>query len=174
MTQAGEPCTYTLDAGGRVGAGDGDDRDGGRGGAGRAAPGRRRSSAPWVTITSGATGSGNGTVGYSVAANPADEFADGDADDRRPVVHHHPGRCAVHVYGEPGDAVVPCERRPRHGHDDGAGRLRLDARRPARPGSRSAAPATGTRQRDVRLHRRRQCRSPTAAQRDDCGRPARS
>ena len=28
------------------------------------------SSAPWLTVTSGATGSGNGTVGYSVAANP--------------------------------------------------------------------------------------------------------
>jgi PKD repeat protein/GH25 family lysozyme M1 (1,4-beta-N-acetylmuramidase) len=29
------------------------------------------SNAAWITVTSGATGSGNGTVGYSVAANPA-------------------------------------------------------------------------------------------------------
>ncbi|MQA30720.1 MAG: hypothetical protein GEU82_12930, partial [Luteitalea sp.] len=28
------------------------------------------SGVPWITVTSGATGSGNGTVGFSVAANP--------------------------------------------------------------------------------------------------------
>ena len=30
------------------------------------------STAAWITITSGATGTGNGSVGYSIAANPAD------------------------------------------------------------------------------------------------------
>ena len=29
------------------------------------------SSVPWVTITSGSTGAGNGTVAYTVAANPS-------------------------------------------------------------------------------------------------------
>src|SRR5262245_3988364 len=30
------------------------------------------STVPWITVTTGATGSGNGSVGYSVAANPAE------------------------------------------------------------------------------------------------------
>ena len=28
------------------------------------------SGAPWLTVSSGASGSGNGTIGYNVAANP--------------------------------------------------------------------------------------------------------
>ena len=68
VIQAGQPCTYTLTPAGAavqaaatIGTVD------------VAALGScawtATSSAPWVTITSGGSGSGNGTVGYSVASN---------------------------------------------------------------------------------------------------------
>ena len=68
VTQAGQPCTYTLTpAGASVPATTttGTVAVAALGGCAWTAS----SSAAWVTITSGATGSGNGTVGYSVAAN---------------------------------------------------------------------------------------------------------
>ena len=69
VTQAGQTCTYTLTpAGASVPATTttGTVDVAALGGCAWTAT----SSAAWVTITSGATGSGNGTVGYSVAANP--------------------------------------------------------------------------------------------------------
>ena len=69
VTQAGQTCTYTLTpAGASVPATTttGTVAVAALGGCAWTAT----SSAAWVTITSGATGSGNGTVGYSVAANP--------------------------------------------------------------------------------------------------------
>ena len=49
------------------------------------------SSAPWLTVTSGASGNGNGTVGYSVAANTEYVGADGDDQRRRADVHGDAG-----------------------------------------------------------------------------------
>ena len=68
VTQAGQPCTYTLTPAGAsvpATATTGTVAVAALGGCAWTAT----SSAAWVTITSGATGSGNGTVGYSVAAN---------------------------------------------------------------------------------------------------------
>ena len=70
VTQAGQACTYTLTpAGASVpdAATTGSVAVGALGGCAWTAT----SPDPWVTITSGATGSGNGTVGYSVAVNTA-------------------------------------------------------------------------------------------------------
>jgi len=48
------------------------------------------SNAPWITITSGASGNnGSGTVGYSVAANASGAPRSGDHHHRRPDVHRH-------------------------------------------------------------------------------------
>jgi Viral BACON domain/Putative binding domain, N-terminal len=69
VTQGGQTCTYTLTpAGASVPATTttGTVDVAALGGCAWTAT----SSAAWVTITSGASGSGNGTVGYSVAANP--------------------------------------------------------------------------------------------------------
>ncbi len=69
VTQAGQTCTYTLTPAGAsvpATATTGTVDVAALGGCAWTAT----SSDPWVTITSGATGSGNGTVGYSVAANP--------------------------------------------------------------------------------------------------------
>lgn len=68
LTQAGQPCDYTLSpAGASVNAG------GSTGSVGVTALGgctwTASSAAAWVTVTSGASGNGNGTVGYSVASN---------------------------------------------------------------------------------------------------------
>ena len=49
------------------------------------------SNAAWVTVTAGATGSGNDTVIYVVTPNPATTSRTGDADDRRQHLHDHPG-----------------------------------------------------------------------------------
>ena len=49
------------------------------------------SEAPWLTITSGASGSGNGTVGYSVAANPNTTLRSGDDHGRRADVYGDAG-----------------------------------------------------------------------------------
>ncbi len=68
VTQAGQTCTYTLTPAGAsvpATATTGTVDVAALGGCAWTAT----SSDPWVTITSGASGSGNGTVGYSVAAN---------------------------------------------------------------------------------------------------------
>jgi hypothetical protein len=68
ITQAGQACTYTLNpagasvpAGGTTGTVDLTAMTG--------CAWTATSSAAWVTVTTGANGSGNGTIGYSVAAN---------------------------------------------------------------------------------------------------------
>jgi hypothetical protein len=68
VEQAGAPCSYSLDSAGRsLGA------LGGPGSVGVTAAGgcpwNAVSNAPWISITSEASGIGNGTVDYSVAAN---------------------------------------------------------------------------------------------------------
>ena len=47
------------------------------------------SNAPWLSISSGATGTGNGTVNYAVSANPNSSFTCSEPDDRRPDVCSH-------------------------------------------------------------------------------------
>jgi hypothetical protein len=70
ITQAAAPvCTYRLNGRERT-----FDASGALGGVDmRVAPGcawQAQSDAPWLTITSGASGSGDGTISYTVAANP--------------------------------------------------------------------------------------------------------
>jgi len=72
ITQAGAPapaCTYVLNATGRT-----FEAAGGSGGVDMRAPAgcawTAQSNAPWLTITGGAAGNGNGTISFAVAANP--------------------------------------------------------------------------------------------------------
>ena len=73
-----------------------------------------KSNNPWVTVTSGAQGKGDGTVGYSVQANSDANFPPGHSDHRGSHLHdfartclhilHHSdrnlrGRCRKHGYG---------------------------------------------------------------------------
>lgn len=72
ITQAGVPapvCTYVLNGTGRT-----FDAAGGLGGVDMRAPAgcawTAQSDAPWLTITGGAAGNGDGTISFGVAANP--------------------------------------------------------------------------------------------------------
>ena len=167
VTQAGQPCTYTLTPAGAsvvATASTGSVAVAALGGCAWTAT----SSAAWVTITSGASGSGNATVGYSVAANLDCQSAHSDADDRRPIVHDYPGgarrarirRARRRLRSWPPAALARSPRRRWPGAS-----VECDDQRALdhdhRHGHRD-------RQRDVQLHRRRQCRSDWP-QRDDCG-----
>jgi hypothetical protein len=70
VTQSGIPCTFTLSPTARSVASGSTS-----GTVGVTAPGgctwTATPSASWITITSGASGSGNGTINYTVAANPS-------------------------------------------------------------------------------------------------------
>ena len=69
----------------------------------RAARGPATSAASWIGITAGATGSGNGTVTMSVAANPAASIAHGTVTIGGQTVHRHPERGALHLRDQPDD-----------------------------------------------------------------------
>lgn len=73
ITQAGAPapvCTYALNDGERLFG-----PDGALGGVDMRAPAgcawTAQSDAPWLTITGGASGSGNGTISFALSANPS-------------------------------------------------------------------------------------------------------
>jgi hypothetical protein len=68
VTQAGQVCTFTLTPAGVSVAASGATGTVGVG-AITGCAWTATSSAPWVTVTSGASGNGDGTIGYSVAAN---------------------------------------------------------------------------------------------------------
>ena len=82
----------------------------------------------WLTVTSGASGNGTGTVAFSAAANPNGDPAQRLAHDRRADVLGDAGRGAVHLCDQPDEPVGG--RRRRHGIDggDGADRLCVDGR----------------------------------------------
>ena len=50
------------------------------------------SNSGFLGISSGSTGSGSGSVGYTVAANAAQSTRSGNADDRRADLYRQPGR----------------------------------------------------------------------------------
>lgn len=52
--------------------------------------------ASWLRITNGATGSGNGTVGYVVDANPSLNPLGGNHDDRRSSFNCESGWCVLY------------------------------------------------------------------------------
>ena len=54
----------------------------------------RGSNAGWITLTGAASGTGNGSVPYSVAANTRDVGAQRNADGRRADVHGESGGAA--------------------------------------------------------------------------------
>ena len=210
VTQAGAPCNYAISPTvASLGPNCLDQY--GRGHSSAGCAWTASESASWITITSGASGIGNGTVTYSVTANPTitarsavmtiagqsfdvtqagqtctytltpagasvpatattgrspsahrrlrldgdlvrpvgDDYerrerhrewdgrllggrqhdhqsADRDADDRRPAVHDYPGRGAVHLRGDAGDALDPGLRRAGNGDADDPGRLCLE------------------------------------------------
>ena len=74
-------------------------------------------SVSWITVLSGASGSGNGTVNYRVDANPAGDVAQRDDRDRRTAAERDAGWSAVH-----GQPVL--DRRSVRGHRRNAGHLR--------------------------------------------------
>ena len=63
-------------------------------GAGRVCVDRRQQRTAWLTVTAAASGTGNGTVAFSAAANPTTHAAHRHADDRGPDVHREPGGAA--------------------------------------------------------------------------------
>ena len=60
----------------------------------------------WITVTSGASGSGNGSVGFTVAANPNTVAANRHADDRRADIHGQSGRGRVHLHADADSRTV--------------------------------------------------------------------
>ncbi len=100
----------------------------------------------WVTITSGGSGTGNGTVNYTVDGEHVDIVADGHADGGRPGGDHHAEWRGVQLHGAGHDAGDGGRRRC----GERRGRRRPAAARGPRPkasaGSRSrvgpAAPGT--------------------------------
>ena len=56
------------------------------------------SNSGFLGISSGSTGSGSGSVGYTVAANAAQSTAFRDADDRRADLYRQSGRGCVHFH----------------------------------------------------------------------------
>ena len=117
MTIAGQ--TFTVDPGGRAattttelhlhdrsdepvnrGCGRGRDRDRGHG-RWHVRVDRRQQCPSWITITAGASGTGPGSVSFTVAANTG-ACANGHDDHRRPDVHRRPGgRAALSASAPP-------------------------------------------------------------------------
>ena len=56
----------------------------------------------WISVTGGSSGSGSGTVSYNVHREPGDQFAPGDADDRRADADCESERCgSVQFHARP-------------------------------------------------------------------------
>ena len=84
------------------------------------------SGAAWITVTSGGSGSGNGTVGYSVAANTTREPAQRIDHDRRPDIHDQPGGRALHLLDLSDERVRSVGCLEQHHHRDGGDRVLVD------------------------------------------------
>ena len=84
------------------------------------------SNAPWITVTAGATGSGAGSVAYSVAANTSTFEPNRDGHDRGRDLYHHPGWNVLRAHDL--TDVVQRRRGRRHGQRrrDCGHRLQLD------------------------------------------------
>ena len=99
VTQAAAPCNYSLTPASQSVAS--------TGGTGSTAVGAPTGCAwtgvsndsGWLTVTSGASGSGNGSVAFSASANASSNPRTGTINDRRSDVQRHAGRGRVQLYG---------------------------------------------------------------------------
>ena len=91
------------------------------------------SQASWITVSNGATGSGNGTVTLTIAANAGSQRT-GTATIAGRTLHREPGGAAidavVHLRREPERSVGAVARRSGNRERDGRKRMRLDRREP--------------------------------------------
>ena len=115
------PCSYTVTPAAAVGSG------GGMFTATVTAPAgcswTATENLSWVSITAGASRSGNGTVTYSVTANSGTSARPRVGDDRRDHLQRHADRKVLH-YVDLGVVAVDAARR-RHRDGDGGGACRL-------------------------------------------------
>ena len=80
----------------------------------------------WLTITSGSSGSGGGSVNYSVAANTLTTSRYWYADDWRTNIQRHSGGSNLLVHDFADQSVATGKRRHRHSDRDYVQQLQLD------------------------------------------------
>ena len=81
------------------------------------------SNAQWLSVTNGASGTGNGSVVYNVAANTSTSSRSGEPDHRRTDLQCQPGRPDVHIHGHANQRS--CSQHRGHGQRVGSGGDRL-------------------------------------------------
>ena len=83
------------------------------------------SNVAWITLTAGTSGTGNGTVGYTVAAKPGGNLADGCHHGRRSHADHHADGGLMRLFALPELGICPCRGCDWEFHADDSDRVHL-------------------------------------------------